>query len=157
MRRASSLVQRAPAWLDDATRALLNDTVTTLAERFSDSLLAVILFGSVARHEERPLDDRRPSDVDVLAIFDHEALPLNDRLEIFAAVGDACTRHLDAPREINVLPVTRSMSGWDASFLANVAHDAVVLYSAVPDAALPIRLLSEGERSEGYASPTSSI
>ena len=59
-----------PAWLDDATAALVEETVRMLIKRHGNILLAVILFGSVARHEERPLDDSYPSDVDLLAIFD---------------------------------------------------------------------------------------
>ena len=59
-----------PAWLDEATSALVEDTVCMLIKRHANILLAVILFGSVARHEERPLDDSCPSDVDLLAIFD---------------------------------------------------------------------------------------
>ena len=120
----------APSWLDPATRALVEDTVRTLAARYEETLLAVILFGSVARHEERPMGDAFPSDVDLLAVFDRDALPLDERLAIFATVGEACTRHLDAPREVNVLPVTRTPVDWDPSFLANVSHDGIVLYQA---------------------------
>ena len=87
----------APGWLDPATRTLVEDTVRTLAARYKETLLAVVLFGSVARHEERPLDDARPSDVDLLAVFDRHVLPLDERLAIFAAVGEACTRHWTRP------------------------------------------------------------
>jgi hypothetical protein len=45
-----------PAWLDDATYALVEETVTMLIKRHANILLAVILFGSLARHQERPLD-----------------------------------------------------------------------------------------------------
>jgi hypothetical protein len=43
-----------PAWLDKATSALVEETVNLLIKRHSDILLAVILFGSIAQHEERP-------------------------------------------------------------------------------------------------------
>jgi hypothetical protein len=43
-----------PAWLDEATAALAKETVNLLIKRHADILLAVILFGTVARHEERP-------------------------------------------------------------------------------------------------------
>jgi hypothetical protein len=43
-----------PAWLDEATAALAEETVNLLIKRHADILLTVILFGSVARHEERP-------------------------------------------------------------------------------------------------------
>ena len=47
-------------WLDGATDALMCDLIATLAERHPD-LLGIILYGSVARHDERPLSDPRPS------------------------------------------------------------------------------------------------
>src|SRR5258708_15918197 len=57
-----------PVWLDRATRALVEDIIGLLSERHPD-LLAVILYGSVARHEERPLDAFNSSDVYLLAVF----------------------------------------------------------------------------------------
>ncbi len=49
-----------PAWLDDATVALVKETVNLFIKRHADILLVVILFGSVARHEERPAFRRLP-------------------------------------------------------------------------------------------------
>jgi hypothetical protein len=49
-----------PAWLDEATAALVTETVNLLIKRHGDILLAVILFGSVARHKERPAFRRQP-------------------------------------------------------------------------------------------------
>src|SRR5205823_1887980 len=113
-----------PEWLDDATSALVEETVTMLIKRHANILLAVILFGSVARHEERPLDDSCPSDVDLLAIFDTtDRLVKPYREDIFATIIDACTLHLDAPREVNVLLSDRTMQTWDSMFLDNVARD----------------------------------
>ena len=43
-----------PAWLDEAMAALVEETVNLLIKRHADILRALILFGSVARHEERP-------------------------------------------------------------------------------------------------------
>ncbi|HEV2582111.1 MAG TPA: nucleotidyltransferase domain-containing protein [Ktedonobacteraceae bacterium] len=43
-----------PNWLDRETRALVKDIIRLLKARHPD-LLAIILYGSVARHEERPL------------------------------------------------------------------------------------------------------
>jgi len=119
-----------PAWLDNATSALVEETLSMLIKRHANILLAVILFGSVARHEGRPLDDSCPSDVDLLAIFD-----TTDRLDkpswedIFANIIDACALHLDAPREVNVLLSDRTMQTWDAMFLDNIAHDGILLYA----------------------------
>ncbi len=119
-----------PAWLDEATAALVEETVKLLVKRHGDILLAVILFGSVARHEERPPDDAYPSDVDLLAIFDTtDRLVKPYRGDIFATIIDAYARHLDAPREVNVLLADRTMQSWDEMFLDNVAHDSLLLYA----------------------------
>ena len=58
-----------PPWFDPASAALVRDIVATLVREYVD-LLAVILYGSVARRDERPVDAPHPSDVDVLAVFD---------------------------------------------------------------------------------------
>ena len=119
-----------PAWLDDATSALVEETVSMLIKRHANILLAVILFGSIARHEERPLDDSCPSDVDLLAIFDTtDRLVKPYREDIFATIIDACALHLDAPREVNVLLSDRTMQTWDAMFLDNIARDGILLYA----------------------------
>jgi len=119
-----------PAWLDDATSALVEETLSMLIKRHANILLAVILFGSIARHEERPLDDSCPSDVDLLAIFDTtDRLVKPYREDIFATIIDACALHLDAPREVNVLLSDRTMQTWDAMFLDNIAHDGILLYA----------------------------
>ena len=60
-----------PTWLDSETCALIKDLIGVLAERHPD-LLAVILYGSVARHEERSLDEPDHSDVDLLAVLDSD-------------------------------------------------------------------------------------
>jgi predicted nucleotidyltransferase len=119
-----------PAWLDEATSALVEETVNLLIKRHADILLAVILFGSIARHEERPPDDTCPSDVDLLAIFDTtDRLVRPYREDIFATIIDACALHLDAPREVNVLLSDRTMQTWDSMFLDNLARDGIQLYA----------------------------
>ena len=119
-----------PAWLDDATAALVEETVRMLIKRHANILLAVILFGSVARHEERPLGDSSPSDVDLLTIFDTtDRLVKPYREDIFATIIDACALHLDAPREVNVLLSDRTMQTWDSMFLDNLARDGMLLYA----------------------------
>jgi hypothetical protein len=49
-----------PTWLDEATAALVEETVSLLIKLHADLLLAGILFGSVARHAERPAFRRQP-------------------------------------------------------------------------------------------------
>jgi predicted nucleotidyltransferase len=125
-----------PSWLDRKTRALIKDIIGLLSERHPD-LLAVILYGSVARHEERPLDEPNPSDVDLLAVLDsddpHVALHQGDAL--FHTLGLAYNRHLDTPREVQVLFASRTLQEWDPTFIANVARDGIVLFTRGP---LPI-------------------
>src|SRR5215469_5753430 len=60
-------LQAIPSWLDEETSALVRDTAELLAQRHPD-VLAIILYGSVARHEERSLDEYDPSDVDLLVV-----------------------------------------------------------------------------------------
>ncbi|HYU71849.1 MAG TPA: nucleotidyltransferase domain-containing protein, partial [Ktedonobacteraceae bacterium] len=118
------------AWLDEATSALVEETVRMLIKRHANILLAAILFGSVARHEERPLDDACPSDVDLLAIFDTtDRLVKPYREAIFSTSIDACALHLDAPREVNVMLSDRTMRTWDSMFLDNLAREGILLYA----------------------------
>ena len=118
------------AWLDEATSALVEETVRMLIKRHANILLAAILFGSVARHEERPLDDACPSDVDLLAIFDTtDRLVKPYREDIFATIIEACALHLDAPREVNVVLSDRTMRTWDSMFLDNLAREGILLYA----------------------------
>jgi predicted nucleotidyltransferase len=138
-----------PAWLDDATAALVEETVSLLIKRHADILLAVILFGSVAHHEERSLDDSCPSDVDLLAIFDtSDRLVKPYREDIFATIIDACALHLDAPREVNVLLSDRTMRNWDSMFLDNLAREGILLYARGP---LPAPLAVRQSLQERFA------
>ncbi len=122
-----------PAWLDERTRALIADVTRTLVERHGDRLIAVILYGSIARHDERPLSDPEPSDVDLLAVCDADkrrvrALEENMR----ASLRAPWDRHLDAPREVNVMVASRTLHEWAPCFALNVARDGVALYARGP-------------------------
>ena len=126
MNRTSSL----PSWLDSETRALIKDIIGLLSERHPD-LLAVILYGSVARHEERPLGVYDPSDVDLLAVFDSDdrLLDVHQGDTLSHTLGLAYTRHLDAPREVKVMFASRTLEEWDPTFVANVKRDGIVLFT----------------------------
>lgn len=119
-----------PTWLDRATRTLVEDIIGLLSERHPD-LLAVILYGSVARHEERPLDVSHPSDVDLLVVFDNEdtLLAVHQGDTLSHTLGLAYTRHLDAPREVQVQFASRTLEEWDPTFIANVLRDGIILYA----------------------------
>ena len=121
-----------PAWLDKLTSDLIMDIIKELAEQQPD-LLAVILYGSLARHDERPLG-ANPSDVDLLAIFDSEdvLLAVNRSDSLAHTVGQAYCRHLDAPREVQVMFASRDLQEWDPTFIANVARDGIVLFQRGP-------------------------
>jgi predicted nucleotidyltransferase len=131
-----NVTKAIPVWLDRSTRKLIEDIIGELSERHPD-LVAVILYGSVARHKERPLDEPNPSDVDLLAVLDsddpHVALHQGDAL--FHTLGLAYNRHLDTPREVQVLFASRTLQEWDPTFIANVARDGIVLFTRGP---LPI-------------------
>jgi predicted nucleotidyltransferase len=119
-----------PSWLDNETRALVKDVISELSKRHPD-LLAVILYGSVARHEERPLDEPDTSDVDLLAVLDSDDphVSLRQGNALFHTLGLAYTRHLDAPREVQVMFASRTLQEWDPTFIANVSRDGIVLYA----------------------------
>lgn len=102
----------------------------TLAAHRPDAL-AVILYGSIARHDERAVTDAHPSDVDVLVVFDtdDEDIAIRDGKELFSILGIAYNRHLDTLRDVKVMFASRSLSEWDPMFIANIARDGVLLWA----------------------------
>jgi predicted nucleotidyltransferase len=118
-----------PPWLDAETRALVRDKIDLLVSRHPD-ILAVILYGSIARHEERSLDESDPGDVDLLAVLDtNDPQLIVSRLRtLVATMGQAEERHLNAPREVDVMFSSRTSQEWDPEFIANVKRDGIVLY-----------------------------
>lgn len=118
-----------PPWLDKETRDLVRDKINQLVARHAN-LLAVILYGSIARHEERSLDEPDPSDVDLLVVLDTDDphVVLSQLRSLFYTMGLAEDRHLDAPREVNVMVSSRTLQEWDPNFIENVRRDGIVLY-----------------------------
>jgi len=116
-------------WLDDETRALVRDLITSLISVHPD-LLGVIVYGSVARHTERPLTEPDPSDVDLLAFYDteDEHIMINPSFDVTLVHYQTVGRHLDAPREVSLLPVSRNLKEWDETFVAHIAKDGIALY-----------------------------
>lgn len=135
-----------PIWLDSLTSNLIVDIINVLAEQHPD-LFAAILYGSVARHDERPLGSN-PSDVDLLAIFDSDDLLLavNRGDTLSHTIGLAYNRHLDVPREVQVMFASRNLQEWDPTFIANVARDGIVLFNRGP---LPAALGAYKDQSQG--------
>jgi len=121
-------VQSIPAWLDKETSTLVRETTELLAQRHPE-VLAIILYGSVARHEERPVDEPDPSDVDLLVILNGNRETVRSQmLALVHTAGLAEDRHLDAPREVKVLLSSRTSQEWDPDFIANVKRDGRILY-----------------------------
>jgi predicted nucleotidyltransferase len=125
------------SWLDHATAAGVVDIVQSLAMEHPEAY-AVILFGSVARREERPLDDPEPSDVDLLllldpAILDPAARELTreQELALIHTIGEADYRQ-QSPREIKFIFALRNLEGCDELFIEHVAHDGILLWTRGP-------------------------
>jgi predicted nucleotidyltransferase len=119
-----------PSWLDDQTATLVRAITLQLVERHAD-VLAVILFGSVARHDERPLDAPAPSDVDLLLLVP-ECLPEERALAIHHTIGEAGNPYGYTPREVQVLLMERDQANWDSTFVANVAREGWLLWAREP-------------------------
>jgi predicted nucleotidyltransferase len=135
-------------WLDEETAAAVADITRSVAEHHPE-VQAVILFGSVARQEERSLDDPQPSDVDLLLVLDAATLgPMATRLTreqdlaLIHTIGEADYRH-HAPREIKSLFIHRDLERWDPMFIENVARDGILLWSR---ASLPTPFAPIAER-----------
>jgi predicted nucleotidyltransferase len=121
-------LQVIPPWLDEETSALVREKAELLAQRHPD-VIAIILYGSVARHEERSLDGPDPSDVDLLVVLNGNRDAV--RSQILALVhtsGLAEDRHLAAQREVKLMFSSRTSQEWDPDFIANVKRDGRILY-----------------------------
>jgi predicted nucleotidyltransferase len=134
-------------WLDPASAAAVIDITRSLAAHHPEAL-AVILFGSVARYKERPLDDPQPSDVDLLLLLDASALnphasrlTREQELALHHTIGQADWRQR-SPREVKVLFVYRDLEHWDDQFIENVARDGILLWSRGPLPA-PLAVIAE--------------
>ncbi len=127
-------------WLDSTTAAQV-DAIVLSVMTSQPNLRAAILFGSIARHDERPLDDAEPSDVDLLLLFDptqpSERLPFEERLAISHAIVQGMRQQPDAAREVNVFTGVADLSEWHEDFLANLIKDGEVLWARRP---LPLRI-----------------
>jgi predicted nucleotidyltransferase len=129
------LVPEVP-WLDAATNGYLRRLVT-LAVSANPDVEAVILFGSAARRDLRPLTDQEPSDVDVLFLMtaspgasgarritgeQHLAI---SRAEV-AAYPEAFD---DTMRQVQTIIADPTFEGWDRSFVDSIARDGLLLWA----------------------------
>ena len=120
-----------PSWIMPETASHLQDIIARLVDQHEDSILGIVLYGSFARHEARPLDDRDPSDLDLLILVNtDEEITGADYHAVFHSLGLAHQQHLDDPQEIVVMLGTRHMREWDAMFVENIMRDGIVLYTS---------------------------
>lgn len=138
-------IQLVP-WLDAHTSALVRAIVASVARKHSD-VLAVTLFGSIARHDERSLADREPSDVDLMLLVEpslaHGRISLEQEMAITETILEAGDPYGFTPREVKTLLVRRDLAGWDPLFIENVARDGILLWARGP---LPPQLAAIAER-----------
>lgn len=141
--RVVERVHAVVPWLDHETSALVAAIVAVVAADHP-AVQAAILFGSTARHEERPLDDPLPSDLDLLLVVTpdpvRQRLPYAQQLALWESIGDAQYSHRDAPREVEVTLVESTLADWDELFVANVARDGRLLW--MRDASTPEKALT---------------
>lgn len=118
-------------WLDVQTARLVGAIVAAVSLHHPEAQ-AAILFGSITRHEERPLDDPYPSDVDLLLLVTpdpvRQRLPYAQQLALWRTIGDVDYQHRDAPREVQVTLVETTLADWDELFITNVARDGILLW-----------------------------
>lgn len=139
---ASRLLRRLP-WLDVGTAGLLAAISADLANTHPE-VHALILFGSVARHEERPITHRQPSDVDLLALVDAgaegDSIPLSAMVALHHTIGEREYAHPVRALGVQAILAPVDLAGWDNLFIANVARDGVLLWArrALPDALAPL-------------------
>ncbi|MFI5271568.1 MAG: hypothetical protein ACHQ4H_00875 [Ktedonobacterales bacterium] len=92
------------------------------------------MYGSVARHDERPLNAYHPSDVDLLVVFesDDELISVHRGPAISATLGQIYDRHRGAPRDLDVQLASRSLAEWDPTYAQHVTRDGIVLLARGP-------------------------
>ena len=129
------LVPEVP-WLDPATNRYLRRLVT-LAVSANPEIEAVILFGSAARRELRPMTDEAPSDVDVLFLMTAPAdatqprrITREQHLAISRAEVEAYPATFESTmRSVQTVIADPSFEGWDRSFVESIAHEGLLLWA----------------------------
>ena len=140
----SALHARLP-WLDRGTAELVVGIAGDLA-RVHPEVVAVVLFGSLARHEERPLGAARPSDVDLLVLVrptpgpTGARIPLEQKLALYHTIGEREYRHSHPALSVQAVLAVENLSGWDECFVANVTRDGILLWAhdSLPEVLSPI-------------------
>lgn len=130
-RELAQRIETVVPWLDAHTARLVGAIVAAVAIHHPEAQ-AAILFGSIARHEERSLDDPYPSDVDLLLLIPPD--PATQRIPhalehaLWRTIGDVQYRHRSALREAQITLVETTLADWDELFVMNVARDGILLW-----------------------------
>lgn len=138
----SRLLRRLP-WLDEGTAGLLVAIADDVANAHPE-VHALILFGSVARHEERPITHRRPSDIDLLALVDAgaegDSIPLSAMVALHHTIGEREYAHPVRALGVQTILAPVNLAEWDKLFISNIARDGVLLWArgSLPDALAPL-------------------
>ncbi len=136
-------------WLDKHTADVIQALIGALA-RQNPSVQAVILFGSIARHDERPANDLEPSDVDLLVLVDPSSgrtyLSREDMEAVYNTMGQVVYTSSDTPHEIQLTLAKWDLADWDVTFVESVARDGILLWARGP---LPQVLAPVATRSVG--------
>jgi predicted nucleotidyltransferase len=140
------LIPEVPG-LDAATNDYLRRLVA-LAVAANPDVEGVILFGSAARNELRPMTDAEPSDVDVLFLMtvpSDSAPPRRITREQHLAISRAEVEAYPATfdrtlRQVRAIIADASFAGWDRAFVESIARDGRLLWArgALPVALAPV-------------------
>ncbi len=107
--------------------ALSQAVVENLRKRFSDSLVAVALFGSAARNEAK-----ERSDFDFLVILRGIPKSLERRYQVYRPIHDALTAQSSRTTDITVIDLDEEFitdeNAEITSLMLNIASDAAILY-----------------------------
>lgn len=140
----SALRSRLP-WLDRGTAELVVGLASDLAH-FHSEVVAVVLFGSLARHDERPLGAAHPSDVDLLVLVRPvpesrvARIPLEQKLALYHTIGEREYRHRHPALSVQAVLAVETLLDWDERFVANVARDGILLWArdSLPEVLAPV-------------------
>ena len=131
-------------WLDLETALTVRALVVQLIATDPD-IMSVVLFGSVARHMERPLDDPDPSDVDLLVLYTMPAVSATGETQSDARANTRAIEEAGStirqtaqeilsehpsPRECEVHVLPNTFHQASALFRTSVAEDGITLWSS---------------------------